>query len=302
MKIIFCADPIHEENPDAMYIDEVAAASRAGLEFKLIHYEALVEKQNAARAVRDIPAHENLEHAVYRGWMLRAEHYSLLYDALMSRGLKLINSPSQYEHCQHLPKSYPLIKAHTAHSVWMETDGKQISYDIIMQLLLPFAGEPVILKDYVKSEKHYWHEACYISSASDPLAVRNTVNYFLRLRGKDLEGGLVFREFLDLEALSLHPRSGMPLSKEYRVFYLHGLPILTLRYWDMDGYEAEDEHPPLDQFEALAKHIRSPFFTMDLAKRSDGEWLIIELGDAQVAGLPISADMDLFYRALAGGQ
>ena len=44
--------------------------------------------------------------------------------------------------------------------------------------------------------------------------------------------------------------------------------------------------------------MRSRFFTMDVAKRRDGDWLIVELGDGQVAGLPEHADVDGFYKAL----
>ena len=39
-------------------------------------------------------------------------------------------------------------------------------------------------------------------------------------------------------------------------------------------------------FIEVARQIQSRFFTMDIAQRSDGEWMIVELGDAQVAGLP----------------
>ena len=42
------------------------------------------------------------------------------------------------------------------------------------------------------------------------------------------------------------------------------------------------------------------FFTMDVARRVDGEWLIVELGDGEVAGLPDGADPAAFYRALQG--
>ena len=37
---------------------------------------------------------------------------------------------------------------------------------------------------------------------------------------------------------------------------------------------------------------------MDVAQRRDGEWLIVELGDAQVAGLPERADVRAFHQAL----
>ena len=35
-----------------------------------------------------------------------------------------------------------------------------------------------------------------------------------------------------------------------------------------------------------------------MAQRTDGEWLIVELGDGQVAGLPDEADVAEFYRRL----
>jgi hypothetical protein len=37
---------------------------------------------------------------------------------------------------------------------------------------------------------------------------------------------------------------------------------------------------------------------MDVAKRRDGDWLIVELGDGQVAGLPEHGDIEAFYKAL----
>ena len=41
---------------------------------------------------------------------------------------------------------------------------------------------------------------------------------------------------------------------------------------------------------ALVQHmvrtVQSHFFTVDVAKRRDGGWLIAELGDEQVVGLP----------------
>lgn len=45
----------------------------------------------------------------------------------------------------------------------------------------------------------------------------------------------------------------------------------------------------------MAQHVNSEFFTMDVAKSQDLGWLIVELGDAQVAGLPDHADLNAFY-------
>lgn len=299
MKIIFPQDPTLESNPDSMFIDEVAAATHAGLGFALIDYQELTQHKNAARCVRDIPVHAELENAVYRGWMLRVEEYSALYDALLSRGIQLISGEHQYRHAQYLPEHLPIIKEKTPHTIWMKTDGN-ISYDVVMRLLLPFSGQPLVMKDFVQAQKHYWKQACYITSASDEIAVRNTVDHFMKLQGDRLEGGLVFREYVEFAPLTEDPQSGMPLVKEYRIFYLNHIPIATIRYWDVEG-DSPDEEPDLSIFDDIARRVRSYFFTMDIAQRLDGEWMIIELGDGQVAGLPTTADLDAFYRALAGG-
>ncbi|MEO7074485.1 MAG: ATP-grasp domain-containing protein, partial [Ktedonobacterales bacterium] len=46
-----------------------------------------------------------------------------------------------------------------------------LDMDRVMAALQPFGDTPLILKDYVKSRKHEWAEACYIPSAADRQAV-----------------------------------------------------------------------------------------------------------------------------------
>lgn len=299
MLIIFCADPMDHETPDSMFIDEVAAASRAGLRYVLLDYEALTEQKNMARAVREVPVQDDQETAVYRGWALNPQQYEALYDALLSRNIRLINQPQQFRHAQYLPESLPIIRDHTPETVFMETDGEDISYTMVMQLLMRFSGEPLILRDYTRAERQYWYEACYISSASDETAVRNTINRLIELRGDKLEGGLVFREFVEFQPLvDQHSRYRMPLVKEFRFFFLHHQPIATVHYWNVPDYGLEDAPDPA-QFSAVTEQVRSNFFTLDVAQRMDGTWMILDLGDAQVASLPEMTHVDDFYRAIA---
>jgi hypothetical protein len=102
---------------------------------------------------------------------------------------------------------------------------------------------------------------------------------------------------VSFEALAEHSKSGMPLTKEYRLFFLDGRLLYAAEYWEEGDYGGTA--PPVDLFSRVAERVRSRFFTMDVAKRCDGEWMIVELGDAQVAGLPDRADADTFYAALA---
>jgi hypothetical protein len=295
MRLVFCSDPFDIKRPDAVYGDEVAAAKTLGIETALIHFEALVHEDDPERAVQRVPPASNPETGFYRGWMLTPGKYRQLYEALASRGVRLINDPVAYIHCHYLPESYSLIEAHTPPTVWMKT-GPEVSIDAVMKLLQPFGSRPVIVKDFVKSRKHEWNEACYIPSAADRPAVERVVRRFLELQGEDLNEGLVFREFVEFEPLSLHSRSGMPLTREFRLFFLDGKLMSQMEYWEEGDYSGDV--PPVEQFLDVGKAVKSRFFTMDVAKRVDGDWMIVELGDAQVAGLPETADVLDFYTKL----
>ncbi len=300
MHILFCADYWNSHAPDSAYEAEANAVEKLHLNSSLINFEALVEQQNPLRAVRKVEPASTEEMAIYRGWMLKPHTYARLATALAEKGLLLINTPAAYIHCHHLPESYHLIEGLTPRSTWIKT-GLDVSIDQVMTALQPFGDKPVILKDFVKSRKHEWNEACYISSASDKQAVEQVITRFLHLQGEDLNEGLVFREFIEFEPLALHSKSGMPLIKEFRLFVLDGQIIFSTPYWEEGDY-GNDQHtfPPIDFFRSVAQKIQSRFFTMDVARKRDGTWNIVELGDGQVAGLPARADMEMFYQALTG--
>lgn len=294
--LLFCSDPLKHRQPDEAYAAEIEAAQRAGFSYALVDFEALVDECDPNRAIRAVVEQPEPRQALYRGWMLRPEQYAQLYDALAGRNLCLLNDPAAYHHTHHLPQSYAIIEGRTPRSVWLQT-GPDVEMDRVMEALRPLGDVPVIIKDYVKSRKHEWAEACYIPAAADRAAVERVVQRFLELQGDDLNEGLVFREFVGFRPLATHSRSGMPLTKEYRVFVLDGEPFYTVPYWEEGEYDTDP--PPLDAFREVMRSVRSPFYTMDLAQRMDSEWLIVELGDGQVAGLPDQADPAVFYAALA---
>ncbi|HZS09288.1 MAG TPA: ATP-grasp domain-containing protein [Blastocatellia bacterium] len=295
MRVIFCSEPFAPARPDPAYESELLAAQRVGLESGLINFEALADDNDPDRAVRRVAIADAPELAVYRGWMLRPEQYSLLYAALGQRGLHLINTPESYRHCHYLPESYPVIREYTPRTLSLKL-GESFSLAAVMELLEPFGDRLVVLKDYVKSRKHEWDEACFIPSASDQAAVERVVNRFIELQGDQINEGLVFREFVEFEPLTTHSRSGMPLTKEFRLFFLDGELLYALEYWEEGDYSGSS--PPSDLFGEVARRVESRFFTMDVARRRDGEWMIVELGDAQVAGLPDNADVTGFYERL----
>jgi len=289
MEILFCSSPLNSKNVDNDYVREAQAASV----YFTINYEALVNENDISSALRGIPKTENPRLAIYRGWMMTPEKYAIFYHALENHGVTLINTPKQYQHCHYFPENYPIIQEITPKTVWIK-NGENFSIKAIMKALEPFGSHPIILKDYVKSQKHYWNEACFIPSATNQSTVSKVVQRFLELQGGQAEGGLVFREYVAFEPIGTHWKSGMPLTLEYRIFFLHKKPIAIYPYWDKGKYPL----PPLERFRKIAQRVDSHFFTMDVAKSQDFGWLIVELGDAQVAGLPDHADVKAFYSIL----
>jgi hypothetical protein len=308
MQILFCANPIDRNKPDSLYASETAAAARLNFKTGLINFEALVDERNPAKAIQRVQRPTGAaESAIYRGWMLTPEQYKQLYDELSNCGITLINDPKSYKHCHHLPEWLDLLQEKTPKTIWIskeelgqtdildQTISRRLD-DLLKEKLAVFGSSPVIIKDYVKSEKHHWHDACFIPDVSDHKKTLAITSKFLQLRSAALEGGLVFRQFINFQTLATHSKSAMPLTKEFRLFVLDGKIIHWFNYWEEGDYQ--ELQPPIEQFSELARRPQSRFFTMDIAQTVSGEWLVVELGDAQVSGLPENAPPEAFYQAI----
>lgn len=294
MRVIFCDSGFSPKEVDYMYADEFESAKENQISVSLISFEE-VKKGNIESAIKRVKESEEKTIGVYRGWMLKPNQYQKFYDGLLQKNIELINNPTQYKLCHYLPESYELIKDYTPKSTFKSLNRK---FDIneFKDELSVFGNKPIVIKDYVKSQKHYWKEACYIPDASNSEQVNSVVNKFIELQDVDFNEGLVFREFIDLEELTNHSASGMPLTKEFRIFVRNNEVMSTYKYWDEGDYN--NVKPILNRFQDVLQKIDSQLFTMDIAKKKDGEWIIVELGDGQVAGLPDNADKKEFYNKL----
>lgn len=295
MKIVFCSEPFEKDRVDFVYQNEAEEAKSAGFEIELLDYEILVRNENAVRATRFIKPFEEREGAIYRGWMLKPKIYESLYNTLLEKNLQLINSPAEYKNCHYLSESYQFIKNFTPHTVFIKVD-ENFSLNKVSETISGFGGNPIIVKDFVKSRKHEWNEACFIPNALDTEKAEKVVAKFLELQAEDLNEGLAFREFIKFKPLAEHSKSGMPLTEEFRLFFLNGREIFSSYYWEEGVYQRTEI--PHEFFQEIAEKIPSNFFTMDVAQTENGDWLIIELGDGQVSGLPEKADVSSFYKSL----
>ena len=291
MRIIYCDSVFDNKIIEPDYKEEKNYAVKVGFDFSLISFEELT-KGNITQALKNVKKSDHKELGIYRGWMLTPNQYQSLYDGLLKKNVKLINTPAAYKHCHYLPESYNKIESKTPKSNWT-TD---LSNSAVLKLTKEFGENPIIIKDFVKSEKHNWEEACFIPNASDFNKVKSTIDKFIELRGNSLNEGLVFRQFEELEFLTEHSKSGMPLTQEFRIFFAKKNIVSIFNYWDEGKYG--ETKPELNTFLEIAQKIDSNFFSMDVVKKKNGEWIIMELGDGQVTGLPGDADIFKFYNIL----
>ncbi|MEN7549940.1 ATP-grasp domain-containing protein [Rapidithrix thailandica] len=270
------------------------AVRAAGFSSALISYEELVNG-NVAQALKFVKESDIQVSGVYRGWMLTPLQYEALYTGLLQKNIRLVNIAEEYLHTHYLPASYSKIRSKAPVTKWLPVEGN-VERNKVLSITQEFGDHPIIIKDYVKSEKHYWEETCFIPIAFDQDNVQEVITRFLALRGDSLNEGLVFRAFEELEYLTRHSQSGMPLTKEFRLFFAHRKLVGIYPYWSEGKYG--DTETDLSDFLQIAETIDSRFFSMDIAQKKNGEWVIIELGDGQVTGLPDQADKFLFYEKL----
>ena len=272
INFLFCSNPLDKRLVDDDYANEYNAVKDI-FPCALFSYDAFLSGKLSLTK-------ENISGlTIYRGWMMKPDTYRKFYDALEKHGIILINSPEEYEKYHLLPNWYNDFKNETIESIW----SNDCNIDTIMQLAKDLNGSYVI-KDYVKSRKHEWYDACFIKNINDKNSVAKILNTFIERQGSDLVGGIVIRKFENLKPIGYHPQSGMPLSEEYRAFVYAGQIIAFDKYWEQEINISlsDSEH---QWIKSIAGKLKSNFVTVDFARKESGELVIMEFGDGQVSGL-----------------
>ncbi|MET9802885.1 ATP-grasp domain-containing protein [Streptomyces sp. NPDC006368] len=283
MRVLFPADPLRAGRPDPVHAEEVAAVRALGGAVALVDHDALVAG-DMATAVARVPAGSGPYW--YRGWMIPSGRYAQCERALAARGCALFTSADAYRRAHELPGWYAHFEGLTPPSVWLPLRPGAPLPDVT-SLVSPLGPGPAVVKDYVKSRKHEWDEACYVPELSDRGRFAAVAGRFLELQGDDLAGGLVIRRYEEFTGGTA----------EARVWWVDGEPALATAHPDTpDRLPA----PRWDTARTAVRALGCRFVTTDFALRADGVWRVVEVGDGQVSGLPAGADGTALFRALLG--
>lgn len=253
--------------------------------------------ETAEAALAYAPVCEPPLAAVWIGFIPTPDRYAAIYEVAVARGIKLLNTPQEHQTAMEFDRAYPRLSELTPESAVATT--AEAAMDAASQL-----GFPVFLKGAVKSNKEQGWTACV---AEDAEAVGRIVTPLLGREGRS-RGRVIIRRLARLRQSGAAP-GGFPLGREYRVFLYRCQVLAQGYYWD----EHADPFPLTpDDAGALrrvateaAKRVGTPFLAVDVAQTVDGEWIVIEVGDAQFSGLSHVPVLELWaalQRVLERGQ
>ncbi|MCX4825330.1 ATP-grasp domain-containing protein [Streptomyces sp. NBC_01142] len=286
---LYCCDPLNPRRVDEHFAAEAREVRARGGAVVLIDHDALLQG-DAQRAVARVP--RGTDAAWYRGWMIPGDRYQELSEALSRRGSGLLVAPEQYRAAHELPGWYAMFAEVTPPSVWHPTAPGDVP---VPEDLAALTGQlppgAAIVKDYVKSRKHEWEEACFIPDLADFPRVRQIVQRFVDLQAEYLQGGVVLRAYESFAQPASH-------AAEVRVWWLDGEPRLLTPHPDSPFEQAPE--PGLGHLRAAVRSLGCRFVTTDLALRTDGVWRVVEVGDGQVSDLHRAVEPAAFAEVLVG--
>ncbi len=272
LTFLFPSDPLNDRRVDPHYARERDYARDNGYSYSLVDHDAL-QNGDVERAVSRVSPSER---AVYRGWMLTAREYAEMEKALLVRAVTLFTSASQYKQAHELPGWIQALSPITAETLYHQGDDARIFAAAVQDY---FKSGRVVLRDYSKSMKHYWDEAMYVPDVSDERSIERIAQRLRELRDDAFTGGFVARRFEEYEG------------NEYRTWWVNGVCVLTTLHPDCKDEGATVDAWDIPNIESFVSSLHLPFVTVDVTRRSDGVWRVVELGDAQVSDYPASDEI-----------
>lgn len=286
--VLFCRPMYRHSGVDDPFTRDADIVEWMELDVHCAAAELIVEEE-AERALEHLPEGRGRS-LLYRGVILSAEQYEGLYEAAMDRGYTLVTDPAQYERALYLPEYYPVYADVSPRTRWTYSDSLDEAWEAALELGPP----PWLIKDHIKSAKEHWLEACYVPEGAGREDFDRIASRLLELHADRFARGFVIREFLQLAATGART-AARRIPDEHRLFFWQGQLVAHAPYLDY-GEPLTDTAP----FEALGRRVDSPFFTVDIAFLQAGGWIVVELNDGGISGLPEQLDERELYGAIFG--
>ncbi len=215
-------------------------------------------------------------------------NYAEEFNDKLAMGLRLVNTPAEHALASELEGWYPLIPDLTPRTQVFDS--------------LPTADVveanftwPVFVKGSRQTSKH-----------NPDLSIIESREHYERAAQQYRSDPIlhwqrpVVREYVPLMPVAGHVPGKVPPSLEFRSFWWHGECVGWGRYWyQVAPYECEDAESGIAIARQAATRLGVPFLVVDVAKTSDGRWIVIECNDAQESGYAGVLPQELWRQVLA---
>jgi hypothetical protein len=158
---------------------------------------------------------------------------------------------------------------------------------------------PFVLKGQTNSKKHQWNTHAFARDRYEAGEV------YHRLSQDGYVGWqqVYIRQYEPLVKLA-EGLNQLPISEEYRFFCLDGQIVDAGFYWSSHTEELDRKYDPFKEvpkefidkvISRVSKNIR--FWVFDVARKVNGDWILIELNDGNMSGLS-DIGPENFYKSL----
>jgi hypothetical protein len=265
LRILYPADPVKDFLPDCVWREEFDTIQSNGYEASVITIGQQISIKPAIKAGDTV---------LYRGWMLNIDEYQILEYEIKKYGAKLFTTTESYRFCHHLPFWYPKIAHLTAETIILDENAN------FKEALANLKWPSYFIKDFVKSNS--MSPGSLVKSKDD---IQEVVLAIKKYRGC-IEGGVCVRHGEDYLTNS-----------EQRFFVVKGIA-----YSNTEKFSPKHATNPYTIPEILTECVHkigfaNGFFSVDIARRTDGKFRIIEIGDGQVSD-PKNFDLKRFVDIL----
>lgn len=156
-----------------------------------------------------------------------------------------------------------------------------------------------IVKGKTNSKKHLFKTHMFAENKKQAISIGRELLQDSMIQDQ----GVIYREFIPLHILKLDEISGIPFVNEWRFFYYRNTRLTYGYYWSSANEDtiksAYINNTGLEFANKIANIAQEvvDYFVIDIAEKENGDWILIEMNDAQCAG-PSENNMDVLYENL----
>lgn len=231
----------------------------------------------AENALWHIPKCTQKIAGLWIGYIPELERYEAIYNAALDKNIKLLNTPLPHKTAMEFDLFYPYLQGLTPESITITSTAE--CAEATNKL-----GFPLFIKGAIQSRKRQGWKACVANNQEELLKLTEwllTLKYGSRDR-------VIVRKLVSLRSTCKAP-NGFPMGREFRVFLYNNKVLEYGYYWDtkneLSKLSTQEEKAVLDLAILASKRLNVSYISIDIGQLDTGEWIVIEVGDAQFAGL-----------------